>query len=248
MHKRIFLLAVLIATAFTVVTATKAKETPTARKTPQEIEAHKAQLRQEKSALIEQHKAELRAQKAPQIEQQREEARRQKQEQLEAERARLQAQKRQDELNRLNKQEADRQKSIQNRQEVVTRHAALMEGKFRQYSERLTLLMEKIEDRAAELAARGYDTGAVLTAVGEARAALAVADQKAAEAVVTLETMDLSDPQNLGAELQRVKAVLREARAGYSEVLQSLKAAFTEMMSLVEATGGAAVKTEETVK
>ncbi len=232
MSKQFFRLS-LLAAAFLAVSGVVYAQKPTA-----EIEIQKAVLRAEKSALIEQRKTELRTQKAAELEQQREEQRLMKQQMLEAEQKRLQNMKEDQqkaEMVKLQKQEEAQKRAILNREAAIKRHANLLAEKFLQYEFRLKRMMAKIKERADFYTNQGLDVGETYLALTAAEAELEVAKNATADAVTILSEMDVTEPKNLGAALQEVKVAVKEARQAYAQVLQSLRLAFTTMMSSIEA-------------
>lgn len=250
----VFLLLVMAGATAGSVLAVEGAGTQ-ARKTPEQIEAYKAELKAQKTGEIEAQKAKLRAQKATEIEAYQAELRAQKAAkatQFEARKAEAQKEKEQKPAQREglaqerkpDVQETREQRAQEVQARVSERLAHLVEGlteKVGKYYERLSQLSEKLQTRIAELKAAGVDTTVAQTKLDVADVLLEKAYDDALIAIKKIQATTVTDAKSLEEVVSLVKELkdpFRAALAAYKEVTQELRIA-------VAAANSAGINTEE---
>lgn len=216
--KRNYLLAtfVVLILIFSVVTdGVFAGEETQTRKTPEQIEAYKAEMRAQKAGQIEEYKAQLRAQKASEIEAYKTEARAQKESQIQ-------------------ERSAENQARIE---EKVANFVASLTEKVGAYYERLSQLSEKLEEIIAALEAEGAN-------MTEATAKLEIADATLEEAYANalviideIAAMEINSSETLGEVISKVRELknpFQDALRAYKDVATEIRIALQELKAETE--------------
>ncbi len=217
----VFLFSALLLTTANSVLAVEERSSETEKtetreqerkKTREEIEAHRAELRAEKAREIEAKKAEL-AKEREEKSAAREAAREEK------------------ETEREQKRE-ERETEMQERvQEKLGKFVEVLTEKVEKYYSRLSQLSEKLQARIDELKERDIDTTEVQAKLDAADTLLVAAYEEALKIIASIKDADLSSKENLGEVVSQVKELknpFRDALAAYKEVVQELRALVEE--------------------
>lgn len=192
------------------------------RKTPEQIEAYKAEMRAQKAGQIEEYKAQLRAQKASEIE---------------AYKAQLRATKEQ-RIQELEENRSAQQLENQTRiEEKVANFVESLTEKVTAYYDRLSQLSEKLQSRIDKLEEEGADVTEANAKLEIADATLEEAYQNALVIIDEIAAMEINSSESLGEVISKVRELknpFQSALRAYKDVATEIRIALQELKAETE--------------